>query len=120
MRLSRRQALYLGGSAVALLGAGLTGRKLLRKRFAPTPYDDLLALLKDRDAAAQIGETVLVQVPNLVPVELAHTLRQHIAQRPVADVCAADAAQGRILEAAGWVMPQTLGLVCALAAKAAG
>lgn len=117
--MSRRQALYLGGSAAALIGAGLAGRKLLRKRFAPTPYDDLLALLNDRDAAAQIGETILAQVPDFVPVELADTLRKHIARRPVADVCTEDAADGHVLEAAGWVMPQTLGLVCALAAKAA-
>jgi len=118
--LTRRQTLVLGGGAVAVIGGGVAARLLLRKRYAPSPYDDLLALLDDRDAAAQIGETVLADVKDFEPIAQAIALRARIKARPFATVTAEDAVQGRIIEASGWVLPETLGLICALAAKAAG
>lgn len=118
--LTRRQTLVLGGGAVVVIGGGVAARLLLRKRYAPSPYDDLLALLDDRDAAAQIGETVLADMSDFEPIALANSLRARIKARPFARVTAEDAALGRIVEASGWVMPETLVLICALAAKAAG
>jgi len=118
--LTRRQTLALGVSAAALIGGGVAMRLGLRKRYAPSPYDDLLALLDDRDAAAQIGETVLAEIKDFEPVLLAQRLRARIKTRPFAAVAVEDAALGRIVEASGWVLPETLGLICALAAKAAG
>lgn len=119
MKLSRRQTLYIGGGAVVLAGAGIGGRALLRKRYAPSPYDDLLALLNNRDAAAQIGETVLAGESSFDPKATADQLRARIAGRPLSAVLTEDASKGHLLEAAGWVLPETLGLICALAAKAA-
>jgi hypothetical protein len=118
-KLSRRQTLYLGGSAAVLVAGGVGGRLLLRKRYAPTPYDDLIALVHDRDAAAQIGETVLAQVDDFEPVAMAVDLRTRIAGRPLGAVLTEDAGDEKLVEAGGWVLPETLGLICALAAKAA-
>jgi hypothetical protein len=119
-KLSRRQTLWLGGSAVVLVAGSVGGRLLLRKRYAPTPYDDLIALVDDRDAAAQIGETVLAEVEDFEPVAKAADLRTRIAGRPLAAVLTEDAGEDRLVEGGGWVLPETLGLICALAAKAAG
>jgi hypothetical protein len=119
MKITRRHALVAGGGVVVVAAAGVGGRMLLRKRYAPSPYDDLLALLEDRDAAAQIGETVLAEVEEFEPKVLANELRTRIAKRPLAVVMAEDANEGRVVEGGGWVLPETLGLLCALAAKAA-
>ena len=118
MKVSRRDAMIAGGGAAVLVAAGVGGRFLLRRRHAPSPYDDLLALLDDRDADAQIGETVLAEVEEFDPKAVADELRARIAKRPLATVLAEDVADGRIVEAGGWVLPETLGLLCALAAKA--
>ena len=118
MKLSRREALIAGGGAAVLVAAGVGGRFLLRKRHAPSPYDDLLALLDDRDADAQIGETVLAEVEEFDPKAVADDLRARIGIRPLSKVLADDTAEGRVVEAGGWVLPETLGLLCALAAKA--
>ncbi len=118
MKITRRNALIAGSGVVAVAAAGVGGRLLLRKRYAPSPYDDLLGLLDDRDAAAQIGETVLAEIEEFDPQDMADKLRARIAKRPLATVVAEDASEGRVVEAGGWVLPETLGLICALAAKA--
>jgi hypothetical protein len=118
MKITRRDTIIVAGGAAALVVAGVGGRFLLRKRHAPSPYDDLLILLEDRDAAAQIGETVLAEVDDFDPKAASDDLRARIGKRPLASILAEDAAKGRVVEAAGWVLPETLGLLCALAAKA--
>ena len=118
-KFTRRDAAILGCGAAAIAVGGVAMRGLVRRRFAPTPYDDLIALVSDRDGAAQIGETVLAEVADFEPVVLAASLRKHIAGRPLAAVVLDDAAAGRLVEGGGWVLPETLGLICALAAKAA-
>jgi len=118
MNISRRDGIIATGAAAVLIGVGVSGHYLLRKRHAPSPYDDLLTLLEDRDADAQIGETVLAEAEDFDPKTIADNLRAHIGKRPLAAVLASDVAYGRVVEAGGWVLPQTLGLLCALAAKA--
>ena len=120
MKLSRRQTLIGGATVAGVVAIGVGGRLVLRKRYAPTPYDDLIAKLEDRDGGAQIGETVLAEVEDFEPVALASGLRGRIAGRKLADVAVEDAQKGRLVEGGGWVLPETLGLICALAAKAAG
>jgi hypothetical protein len=117
---TRRQALIGGAVTAGVLAGGVGARFLFRKRFAPTPYDDLIALADDRDAAAQIGETVLANVDDFEPTVLAVSLRQRIAGRPLAAAIAEDVAKARLVEGGGWLLPETLGFICALAAKAAG
>ncbi|HUO99581.1 MAG TPA: hypothetical protein VMU01_13000 [Rhizomicrobium sp.] len=118
MKLSRRDTIIAAGGAAVVVAAGVGGRFLLRKRHGPTPYDDLLALLTDRDAAAQIGEAVLAEVEDFDPKTMADDLRTRIGKRPLPAVLAEDADRGRVVEAGGWVLPETLGLLFALAAKA--
>jgi hypothetical protein len=116
--LTRRNVL-IGAGVVAAGGLAVGGRYLLRKRHAPSPYDDLLALLDDRDADAQIGETVLAELDDFDPLLVANDVRARVEGRPLAQVVAEDAVDGRVIEAGGWIMPETLALLCALAAKAA-
>jgi hypothetical protein len=116
--LTRRNILIGAGGAVVLAAVGFEGRRLLRKRYAPSPYDDLLALLDDRDADAQIGEAVLADSDDFDAKTAADELRGQIGKRPLAQVMSEDVSEGRLLEAGGWVMPETLALLCALAAKA--
>jgi hypothetical protein len=119
MKITRRNAMLAGGGAAALVVLGVGGRLLLHKRHAPSPYDDLLALLDDRDADAQIGEMVLGEVEEFEAADMANDMRARIAKRPLTAVIAEDATQNRLVEAGGWVLPETLGMLCALAAKAA-
>jgi len=119
IKYTRRNLLIAGGGAAALAALGAGARLLLRKRYAPSPYDDLISRLDDRDADAQIGETVLAEVDDFDPQATADDLRARLAKQPLAAALAEDAAQNRLLEAGGWVLPETLGLLCALAAKAA-
>ena len=116
--LTRRNILIGAGGAVVLAAASFEGGRLLRKRYAPSPYDDLLALLEDRDADAQIGEAVLADIDDFDAKSVSASVRERIGKRRLAQVMIDDAGDGRLLEANGWVMPETLALLCALAAKA--
>jgi hypothetical protein len=115
---TRRQAVIGGGLLAVAAVAALEGPRLLRKRYAPSPYDDLLRLLDDRDADAQLGEAVLADRGDFDADAVAEELRARLAGRPLSDVMREDAQQGRVTEADGWVLPETLALLCALAAKA--
>jgi hypothetical protein len=114
-----RRAIVIGVAAIAAAGVAVVeGPRLLRKRHAPSPYDDLLALLDDRDACAQIGETVLAGKASFNANAVAADLRKRLDGSKLSDVAAAEAAAGRVVETANWVFPETLALLCALAAKA--
>ena len=117
--LTRRNILIGAGGTVVLASAAFEGRRLLRKRYASSPYDDLLALLDDRDADAQIGEAVLAEIDDFDAKAVSADVRERIGKRSLSQVMIEDAGDGRVLEANGWVMPETLALLCALAAKAA-
>jgi len=115
---TRRRILIGAGGAVALTAVGFEARHLLHKRYAPSPYDDLLKLLDDRDADAQIGEAVLAEIDDFDPKAVANDLRARLSRHSLAELVASNAAEGQLVEAGGWVLPETLGLLCALAAKA--
>lgn len=114
-----RRTIVLSVAAVAVTATAVVeGPKLLRKRHAPSPYDDLLALLDDRDACAQIGETMLAGKTNFNPAAVAADLRERLKGASLAEVAVAESAAGKVAEAGRWVMPEVLALLCALAAKA--
>ncbi len=117
-RFSRRNILIASGSAALVLGAGYEGRRLWRKHYAPSPYDDLLAKLDNRDADAQLGEAVLGEIDDFDPKTVAAGLRAKLEHKTLEQSVAEDVAAGRVIEANGWVLPETLALLCALAAKA--
>jgi hypothetical protein len=107
----------------AVLGLGVIGGvayevpALVHRRFAPSAYDDLLTDLGERDAANRLGVAVLEEAEVFETARIARQLRHRIANRPLQAVLASDLDEGRIVETEGWVLPETLALLCGLAAK---
>ncbi|MDE2181801.1 MAG: hypothetical protein KGJ78_02140 [Alphaproteobacteria bacterium] len=116
---TRRNILIGAGGVAAVAGAVVGGRYVFRKRYAPSPYDDLLAKLNDRDAAAQLGESVLADSDDFDAKAVADDVRARLQNKTLVQATAVDAGEGRVMEAGGWILPETLALLCALAAKAA-
>jgi hypothetical protein len=107
-------------AGVAAMGVALAAgvyrfTDLIEKHYLPTPYDDLLGKLTDRKQAAKLGAKVSggfdmqSQVARLRAVLQSHSLTE------AAD---ADIAASRMVEIDGWVLPQTVAWLSALAAKA--
>jgi hypothetical protein len=116
---SRRSVLLAtaGAGVLAAAALGYEAVRLLAPRHPPSPFDDLLALLSDRDAAAQVGLAYLSEHPHFDSANAVHLLRKEIRAQPLASVLQADIAQARLVEAGHWLMPETLALLSALAAK---
>jgi hypothetical protein len=110
----------------ALLGlAGITlaaiatfeAPRLLAPRYAPSPFDDLLAKLPDRDSAARLGAAFLAENRTFDADRTAKALRASLASRTLDAAMDSDLGQMRMTEAHGWVLPETIVTLCALAAK---
>jgi hypothetical protein len=118
-----RRTLLAGGLAVLGLGAAaLLAFKvpaLLGPHYAPTPFDDLLSQLPDRENATRLGQAVLARQKNFDARNTASLLRARLKNRPLGDVLSAELQQGRVVEVRGWILPETMTTLCALAAKAA-
>ncbi|HET7083440.1 MAG TPA: twin-arginine translocation signal domain-containing protein [Rhizomicrobium sp.] len=113
--MKRRAFIAAVTAAGAAMAAGLYRfSDLFVKHYAPTPYDDLLARLTDRQQAARLGAHV--QGAFDLPARAA-ALRGTLNGKELTAVAAADLAAGRTLEVDGWVLPQTVALLSALAAK---
>ncbi|HKQ43954.1 MAG TPA: hypothetical protein VJS47_01040 [Rhizomicrobium sp.] len=113
--MKRRTILAGMAAAGAAVAAGLYRfTDLIVKHYAPTPYDDVLAHLVDRTQAARLGAAVqnAPQAP-----QLAARLRASL-QKNLAVAAEADVAAGRLMEVDGWLLPQSVALLAALAAKA--
>jgi hypothetical protein len=103
---------------VGVVGGGLYESGLLGRRpHSAAGYEDLLSGLGDRDTANRLGDAVLGEAETFETRAIAHELRKHIAHRPLAAVLAADLAEDRVVETKGWVLPETLALLCGLSAK---
>lgn len=112
----RRRGLIAGvaaaGTAVA---AGLYRfTDLFVKHYPPTPYDDVLAALADREQAARFGASV---AGTLDANGLAAKLRPMLGSGGLTAAVEADIAADRLVEVNGWVVPQSVALLSALAAK---
>ena len=106
-------------AGLAVVGAALfEAPKLLAPRHPSSPYDDLLAQLPDRDNAARIGAAYLSAHRSFDAAGTARDLRQQFASRPLAAVLENDLSEAHMAEAHGWVLPETLLALCALASKA--
>ncbi|MBA2588424.1 MAG: hypothetical protein H0U98_07335 [Alphaproteobacteria bacterium] len=100
------------GTAVA---AGLYRfTDLFVKRYPPTPYDDLLVQLVDRRQAARLG-THVAGAPDAA--HLAAQLRAALKPGSLGVTAEAEVAAGRTMEVDGWVLPQTIAQLSALASK---
>jgi hypothetical protein len=110
----KRRAL-LAGVAAAGGAAGLYRfTDLFVKHYPPTPYDDVLAALADREQAAKLGALV----PGTPDANaLAAKLRVSLKPGGLGAAARADAGAGRVIEVDGWVVPQSVALLSALAAK---
>jgi hypothetical protein len=113
----RRRNLLAGLGALVIAVAGGTAWKLRpqRKHYAPTPYDDLLNRLDDREAAAKFGVSALAALPEFTPQTGAAKLRARLGKNSLQKAALADAAAGRLVEVNGWLVPECVVLMAALA-----
>jgi len=123
MPLARRSFVAAVMGALALAGiAALEAPKffpgLFARRYPPTPFDDLFALLPDRENAVRLGAVLTGARPPIDKQKLAAQLRRKIGGRSLARAIAGDLAQNRLIEAQGWLLPDTLAQLCTLAATA--
>jgi hypothetical protein len=113
----KRRTLIAGVAAAgAAVAAGLYRfTDLFVKHYPPTPYDDVLAALVDREEAARLGALV-GNAP--APAALAARLRTILKPNGLLGAVESDIAAGRLTEVEGWVVPESVALLSALAAKA--
>jgi hypothetical protein len=122
VQIARRPLLkgLAGAAGVVIAGIALVeAPKLFVARHSPSPYDDLLEQLPDRESAARIGAAFLGGQPRFDAVATARTLRAQLASHSIAVLLENDVVQAHVAEAHGWVLPETMLALCALAAKAA-
>ena len=101
-------------AAAAAVSAGLYRfTDLFVKHYAPTPYDDLLARLVDREEAAKLGAHVLGSFDT---IGLATRLRAALGKGDLTAAAGADIAAGRLVDVEGWVLPETVARLSSLAA----
>jgi len=106
----------LGASAA--VWALLEGRPLMR-RYAPTPYDDLLGQLGERESAIRLGAAVLAGGRGFQARRAAEQLRAGHSGFSLARAAAADVVQGRLETVDGWLLPRTVELLAGIAAQTA-
>jgi hypothetical protein len=115
MKITRRN-LGLGAVSLVALGVAALGyRRFSGPWYAPTPYDDLLHQIVDREPAKKLGQVAVKTMPRFDLASLAEKLRQPgftLERR-----ARGDAAAGRVVEAGGWIVPETVALYAALAAQ---
>ena len=104
----------LGMLAVAASGAAWKLRPF-RKQYPPSPYDDVLAALDDRDWAAKFGAAALAAMPDFAPETGAALLRPRLHRDTLQTIALRDAEAGRLVEAGGWLVPESVAVIAALA-----
>ena len=112
--MNRRTMIAGVAAAGVAVAAGLyrfTG--LFAKHYPPTPYDDLLGQLVDREHAAKLGAQV---AGGGNAATLAARLRASLTGG-LSAASMADAQTGRMQEVDGWLLPDSVALLSALAAK---
>lgn len=111
----RRDVAAAALAAGAAVTAGLYRfTDLFVKHYAPTPYDDLLARLTDREQAVKLGAQLTG------PFDLASQsarLRDTFRKQDLAVAVNADIATGHLVEVGGWLLPETVALLSALASR---
>jgi hypothetical protein len=115
--LTRRIAIGALAAAAAVLAVREL-RLLPRHAYRKSPYDDVFSQLDDRDAAARFGRPLLAS-DAFEPAGVAASIRQELKGTNLKALATEDASRGRVLELAGWIVPRSLALLCALAAAEA-
>ncbi len=113
----RRRTLLLGGSALLLAASGGAAWQagLFGKRYPPTPYDDVLGRLRGRDAMAAFGAQAMGA--DFAPDAAAARLRTLLGRDGLEATALRDAGEGRVVEAARWLVPESMALMAMLAAS---
>jgi hypothetical protein len=112
----RRNLLAGSGALIVAVAAGAAWKlRPQRKHYAPTPYDDLLNRLGDRESAAKFGVAALAALPAFTPQTGAAKLRARLGRNSLQKAAFADAAAGRLVEVGGWLVPESVVLMAALA-----
>ena len=116
----KRRSLLAGLGVTVAAAAGGTAWKLrlFRKRYPPSPYDDVLGKLDDREWAAKFGETAQTALPRFTPADAAAQLRSRLAHDSLQAVALREAEGDRLVEAGGWLAPESVALIAALAKSA--
>jgi len=110
-----RRALIAGlAAAGAAVAAGLYRfTDVFVKHHPATPFDDLLTHLRDRDQAKRLGALVQgTPDANALAAQLRSKMPGGLTASAKADIAA-----GRLVEVEGWLLPQSVVLLAALAAK---
>jgi hypothetical protein len=112
----KRRHVIAGAAAVG--GATALGlyrfTDLFVKHYPPTPYDDLLSQLTDREEATKLGAKV-ADSPKLK--NQVARLRAKLGSKSLTDAVDGDITSGRLVEVQGWLLPETLVWLAALAAN---
>lgn len=112
----KRRGVLLGTAAVIVAGGAAWRFRLFAKHYPPTPYDDLLNQITDREPAKILGQAALKSMPGMTPARLAAELRRD--RSSLSTRAMAEAGEARLREVAGWVVPESVALFSALAAQA--
>jgi hypothetical protein len=108
--------------AVAALAAGTVALRelplLLRHhyRHRRTAYDDLFSNLGDRESSVAFGRVANRNAPGSSG-SIAAFLRQRLRTGSLRSVATNELSHGQVFVAGGWVVPESLALICALAAR---
>jgi hypothetical protein len=119
----KRRTLLLGGSALAVAGAvaaagGAAWKlRLFAKHYPPTPFDDVLGRIPDREWAEKFGGQALAAMPDFAPAAAAARLRLLLGAGNLEAAALHDVEAGRLTEAGNWVVPESVALIAALAAS---
>jgi hypothetical protein len=110
----RRNVLAGVVAAMAVAAGGAAWRfHLFGPHYPPTPYDDLLNQITDREPARVFGEAALKTMPNKDAANLARVLR---GQGTLTALAESEPAKDRVTEVSGWVVPESVASYAALAA----
>lgn len=114
-RTNRRTIVTSVAALASVLAFGLYRfTDLFVKHYPPTPYDDLLNQLTDRGQAIKLGAAVSGPFDMRTRVM---ALRTRLKGKDLKIVIQEDIASARMVEVRGWVLPQSLVWLSALAAK---
>jgi hypothetical protein len=113
--MKRRGVLVGLGALVVAAGGAVWTLKPFAKHYPPTPYDDLLGKLVDRDWAAKFGTSALAAMPDFTPANGAARLRPRLNRDSLAAVTLREAQEGRLMDINGWLVPESVVLLAALA-----
>jgi len=117
MIMMRRRGLVIGAGALLAAGVTLGLNLLLPKRYPPTPYDDVLRRLRNRDWAEKFGAQAMTA--DFRANAAAARLRTLLRQDDIETAALRDAQEGRLVEAAKWLVPESVALMTQLSAKVA-